>query len=50
MVLISSVICGSPGKEGKGLPKTWKNIQNSEGSMGGADAKAIRKKLAFPNG
>lgn len=48
-MLTSSVICGSPGEEGRGLPKTWKNIQNSKGSMGGAGAKAVRKKLAFPN-
>lgn len=47
IVLPSSVVFGSPGKEDGGLPEDLG--ERSKGNMGGAEANAITKKLALPS-
>lgn len=46
IVLPSSVVGGSPGKEGGGLPEDLG--EHSKGSMGGAEANAIMKNQLCP--
>lgn len=38
---------GVLGRKVEACQNTWKNIQSSKGSMGGAEAKAIRKRLTL---